>query len=330
MNELTESPSYEAPAVIDRASFAELLDEPGMSALDVRLVDQENQPRTDIGIIRNARLMSPKQALDRMMSLIRSALANYVGAAIVGVSALDDDGRILRVMTFTATGHGAPSFESGNRGEPMTSGDAFSSLVHQNEFLLRVVVSSQANLMHENQELRRERRDMERERFQFARDREDFLSQKLDRELASKMAEAEIDNRRQMKERILTLAQLAYNKVKGTEMIRMAQTPFEVASYHALQTLSPKLDALVDSGTLTPQDKLTVSTWLEVAMKSLMVTPEQKAEAEKRMQAMTGGTMADDPLARAPSPAAPLSPPSAGNLIGDILGSLGVQLGGQR
>jgi hypothetical protein len=333
MNEMIGTSEYniEPPAMgaMDRVAFGELMEEPGLASITIELTDESHDRRESVGFVRDPHLMSADQALARVVNLARSALATYPGNALVRVSAQDHDHNTLRVMAFAMQGRGVRGFDVGAGRDAGVSGDPNSinaNLVQQNMAMLRMLLASKAHEMEEMRSLRAHVREIDRERGEFIRQREDFLSQRHERDLATKMAEAKLDEWRSTKEKIFTLLGLAYNKVKGHEVVRQMNSPLENMIYDFLRNLDhDKLQRMVDSGALSEQDRFRLANLMEVAVKSVMVTAEQKIEDKQRAQAVQSGVAESDPMFAATVRPAP--PNAVAGIIADVIKSLGVDFG---
>jgi len=332
MTELeTITPSYiDAALVLDRQEITELLKEPQISYVTLAIADDDGGERQRIGKIRDVAAISADNMISRILTIARSATRALADMVTVLVTGHDGDGDVLRIATFMMQGQGEEGRGVGRgQAEPMNANDVVGHLVRQNEFLIRQTLASHAAVHIECESLRRRDRDRERERLDFIREREDFLTQKHDREMESRMVEQKIINNRDLKEKLLVMAQIALNKVNGTPLVRMKQSPFEAASWNVLQRLGDKavIDKLFETGIISAEDRLAIAAWFEAGMETIMVSPEEKRLAQEAANSMMQGAFKDgqEVLKKAVT-----GDPSAAatNLLADIVRMIGVKVGG--
>jgi hypothetical protein len=107
---------------------------------------------------------------------------------------------------------------------------------------------------------------------------EDLMSRKHERELATRKAEQDMLNKKEMMEKIMSLAPVVVNKIAGKEIVRQKTSALEATVMAFMETIKPHhLDAFANSGLLDRQQLILLGTLLEQVTKT-MITAEQKKE----------------------------------------------------
>jgi len=129
-----------------------------------------------------------------------------------------------------------------------------------------------------------------RDRMQSLVSIEELLSNKHARDLAARENEAAIERKKELFEKVMSLAPIVVNKITGKEMVRQVASPLEATVTAFMETIKPnQLDAIASSGIFNQQQQLLFATLLEQMTKHMISIEEKKQQQEAAAKAVSNG-----------------------------------------